>query len=116
VIFHLDRGIFQPETRPHPLCAAIQTERSMTNHISGPSPHWRAMTNNFSRLTNGLGGNLFRAYARRQCLIGIDGMLEMSDQNLAGYGTNRTALTKLRARLAAGEFPPPDGSRVTEAA
>jgi hypothetical protein len=74
------------------------------------------MTNNFSRLSNGLGGNLFRAYARRQCLIGIDGMLEMSDGDLAGYGTNRAALTKLRARLAAGEFPPPDGARLNEAA
>ncbi len=74
------------------------------------------MTNNFTRLSNGLGGNLFRAYARRQCLIGIDGMLEMSDGDLAGYGTNRAALTKLRVRLAAGEFPPPDPARVTEAA
>jgi hypothetical protein len=74
------------------------------------------MTNNFSRLSNGLGGNVFRAYARRQCLIGIDGMLEMSDGDLAGYGTNRTALTKLRARLAAGEFPPPTGPSTTKAA
>lgn len=74
------------------------------------------MTNNFSRLSNGLGGHLFRAYARRQCLIGIDGMLQMSDDDLAGYGTNRSALVRLRARLAAGDFPPPDGSKLNEAA
>jgi hypothetical protein len=88
----------------------------MTIKLSNPSPHWRAMTNNFSRLSNGLGGNVFRAYARRQCLIGIDGMLQMSDDDLAGYGTNRIALAKLRARLAASEFPPSAGSTATEAA
>jgi hypothetical protein len=74
------------------------------------------VTNNFSRLSNGLGGNVFRAYARRQCLVGIDGMLQMSDDELAGYGTNRAALTKLRARLAAGDFPPPVNPATTEAA
>jgi hypothetical protein len=88
----------------------------MSIKVSNTSPHWRAMTNNFSYLSNGLGGNLFRAYARRQCLIGIDGMLDMSDDDLASYGTNRVALTKLRARLAAGEFPPSNGSRTVEAA
>jgi hypothetical protein len=74
------------------------------------------MSNNFSRLSNGLGGNVFRAYARRQCLIGIDGMLEMSDDDLADYGTNRVALIKLRTRLAAGEFPPSANQAETKAA
>ena len=78
----------------------------MTAKIFSPSPYWRAMTNNFSHLSNGLGGNLFRACALRQCLIGIDGMLRMSDDDLSAYGTNRAALTKLRTRLATGDFLP----------
>lgn len=79
----------------------------MPTNVPNPSAHWRTVTNNFLHLSRDIGGSFFRHYARRQCLIGIDGMLEMSDEDLAVYDTNRLALTKLRARLATGQLPAP---------
>jgi hypothetical protein len=88
----------------------------MTSNLFKPSASWRAMTKNFFYLSQGLGGKLFRVYARRQCLIALAGMLQMSDDDLARHGTNRTALLKMQARLQRGDFPPVEPSAEDRAA
>lgn len=74
------------------------------------------MTKYFFYLSQELGGNLFRIYARRQCLIAIAGMRRMSDGELARHGTTRTALTNIKARLQRGDFPPVEPSADDRAA